>query len=76
MTSIRASVSALYLLVNAGLTFDSMDKPILEVVFDLLQNHYPERYKIRHTLCYVCSNYEMLPLASDSALASYSPLPT
>ncbi|KAL3149954.1 hypothetical protein ABBQ38_013315 [Trebouxia sp. C0009 RCD-2024] len=26
-----------------GLSFDSMDKPVLEVVFDLLQNHYPER---------------------------------
>ena len=28
---------------DAGLTLDSMDKPILEVVFDLLQDHYPER---------------------------------
>ena len=31
----------------AGLTFDAMDRPILEVVFDLLQNHYPERYKLQ-----------------------------
>lgn len=29
-----------------GLTFDAMDKPILEVVFDLLQNHYPERFRL------------------------------
>ena len=27
----------------AGLTFDSMDRPVLQAVFDLLQNHYPER---------------------------------
>lgn len=43
-----ASASELHLPVNAGLTFDAMDRPILEVVFDLLQNHYPERYKLHH----------------------------
>lgn len=26
-----------------GLTFEAMDRPVLQAVFDLLQNHYPER---------------------------------
>ena len=29
--------------VFPGLGFDAMDRPVLQAVFDLLQNHYPER---------------------------------
>ena len=41
---------------DAGLTFDAMDKPILEAVFDLLQNHYPERYNQHHILSALATN--------------------